>query len=446
MRLTERFRRRDFGHLEMENTFSDPKIYAKPWTTRVTGLFTADTELIEYVCAENEKDSAHLVGKKSDDRAVKVAPEILSKYVGTYLINGKDVGITGVDIVPIQAALEQGELQIGFGTGQKQPAPALSDTTFSWLGGYVDFAKDDKDQVYMVIHQAGGDFRANRGTAPAPPVQRITVFDRTGAVLNTLGEPGLYAQPALSPDGTRVAAVKTDNGNRNIWVFDIASGKSTPVTSGAIRYTSPVWSDDGKQLAYISVVDNTYTIYRKASDGSGSAELLYTHTPGALVVLTDWSPDGRICFWSGKLIYTLNVNGDRKPVELFHTDYNVRGGRFSPDGRFIGYNSDESGKFQTFVGPLNPASKGQQISKDPAAGGIFWREDGKELLFLTLPPEQAVMAVDISTSPAFQAGPPRILFKLPSAIGFPAQLSSVASRDGQRFVFIVQTTAAPPTR
>jgi hypothetical protein len=88
-------------------------------------------------------------------------------------------------------------------------------------------------------------------------------------------------------------------------------------------------------------------------------------------------------------------------------------------------------------------AKGQQISKDPAAGGLFWRQDSKELYFLSLPPDQSMMAVDISTSPTFQSGPPRLLFKLPSQIGTPAQLSSVASRDGERFVFIVQTSAPP---
>ena len=135
------------------------------------------------------------------------------------------------------------------------------------------------------------------------------------------------------------------------------------------------------------------------------------------------------------------MNGDRKPVELFHEDYNVRGGRCLPDGRLVGYNSDESGQFQAFVGPLNPPGKGRQISKDPAAGGIMWREDGKELLFLSMPPVQAVMALDIATSPELRFGEPHMLFKLPSQIGAPAQLSSVASRDGQRFVFIVQTLA-----
>jgi hypothetical protein len=291
---------------------------------------------------------------------------------------------------------------------------------------------------------------ARVNAAPAPQLQRITVFDREGKILSTLGEPGLFTQPTLSPDGMRVAAIKTDttSGNRNVWVFDIASGKGTPVTSGARPNMSPVWSPDGKQIAYVSILDKEiYAITRKASDGSGSEELIYKHTtPGAAMVLTDWSSDGRICFWSGKITYAVSAGGGQKPVELFNEAYDVRGGRFSPDNRFLAYNSNGSGKFQTYVGPLNPVAKGLQISTDPAAGGIFWREDAKELYFLSLPPDQSMMAVDITTTPTFQAGTPRLLFKLPSPIGTPAQLSSVASRDGQRFVFIVQTSAGAPSR
>jgi hypothetical protein len=166
MRVTERIQRKDFGHLEVENTYSDPKIYAKPWTMKIGAQFTADTELIEYVCAENEKDRTHLVGKNSDDtkRAVKLAPEILSKYVGTYMFNAKDFGVPGLEFVPILVALEEGGLQLGFGNGPKQPMIALSETTFTGVGGQVEFSKDDKGQ-FMIIHIAEGDFRGNRANA-----------------------------------------------------------------------------------------------------------------------------------------------------------------------------------------------------------------------------------------------------------------------------------------
>jgi len=163
MLLTERFHRKDFGHMEVENTYSDPKIYAKPWTMKLGGIYTADTEMIEYVCAENEKDRPHLVGKNSDDtkNAVKLSPEILSRYVGTYQIPAKDFGVPGIEFIPVQVALVDGGLQLGFGGGQKQPMTALSETTFTGVGGQVQFGKDDKAQ-YMLIRIAEGEIRGNK--------------------------------------------------------------------------------------------------------------------------------------------------------------------------------------------------------------------------------------------------------------------------------------------
>jgi Tol biopolymer transport system component len=248
-------------------------------------------------------------------------------------------------------------------------------------------------------------------------------------------------QAALSPDGNRVAVIRTDPQTRNsdVWVYDVATGKGTPITSDAAPNTSPVWSRDGREIAYVA---SQNAVYRKASDGSGNEELLYRHAPGGLVVLTDWSNDW-ITFWAGKVTYALPVKGDRKPIELFSESFNVRGARFSPDGRFIAYNADESGQFQAHVGTIkgSSATKGPQISISAAAGGLFWPQNGKELYFLAIQPDQAMMAVDISTDPAFQAGPPRLLFKLPTPTLAPAQLSSVASRDGERFVFLVQAGA-----
>src|SRR5205085_4806656 len=126
LRLMERIRRTDFGHLVIDASWSDPKIYAKPWTSRVNATLTPDTELLEYVCAENERDRPHLVGRNSDDtkRAVTLSQEILSRYVGTYLFNGKEFGIPGVDTIPMQITLDDGALHLGMGGGAKQTMTA----------------------------------------------------------------------------------------------------------------------------------------------------------------------------------------------------------------------------------------------------------------------------------------------------------------------------------
>ena len=165
MRKTERFHRRDFGHLDVDVTVSDPKIYEKSWTVKVEGLFTADTEMLEYVCAENEKDRVHLVGKNSDDtkNAVKLAPEVLSKYTGSYEFRAKELGIPGPDVMEFRVALEDGVLKVGLGGGPKQPMTPLSETSFTGVGGRIEFGRDDRGEVtHMVFRIADGDFRADR--------------------------------------------------------------------------------------------------------------------------------------------------------------------------------------------------------------------------------------------------------------------------------------------
>jgi hypothetical protein len=165
LRLTERIRRTDFGHLAIEVTWSDPKIYAKSWTSKVAGVLTPDTELLEYVCAENERDRVHLVGKNSDDtkNAVTLGQDLLNKYAGNYEFNAKELGIPGPEKLLLRVVLEDGVLKLGMGDGPRQPMTPISETTFAGFGGRLEFGKDDKGQVtHITIKIAEGDFRANR--------------------------------------------------------------------------------------------------------------------------------------------------------------------------------------------------------------------------------------------------------------------------------------------
>ena len=274
-------------------------------------------------------------------------------------------------------------------------------------------------------------------------LQQLTVFDRQGTVVSRVGEPGSYSQAAFSPDGSRLAVIKRDldSDTQDVWTFDIATGKGTAVTSDSALDAAPVWSPDGRSVAYVSVRDNTHGLFRRASDGTGKEERLYQHTTGAPIVLTDWSADGRsLCFWSGDTMFILPLAGERKPLELKREDFFGRGGRFSPDGRLLAFNSNQSGRFQIYVRPLEPlaiAAGPSQVSNEGGIGGIVWRRDGRELFYLSQPPRQTVMAVELTTSPAFEAKAPRPLFEIPTPIGAPAQLSNVSSPDGQRFVFAV---------
>src|SRR5579864_3189519 len=183
---------------------------------------------------------------------------------------------------------------------------------------------------------------------PPNRLRQLTILDRQGKVVKTVGEPGVYAQPAFSPDGTRVAVTRNDpkTGNNDIWTFDVATGKGSAVTSDVWNDNSPIWSADSKQVAYVSTREQYSGIYRKAWDGSGEEELLFRYTPGAGIGFSDWSSDGKyLTFSTGVLLMVqLRENEkalDRKAIEWMREEYDVFGGRFSPDMHFLAYASDE---------------------------------------------------------------------------------------------------------
>ena len=286
---------------------------------------------------------------------------------------------------------------------------------------------------------------------PPPALRRLTVFDRQGKVVSTIGQPGLYNQPGVSPDGKNVVVMRNDpqTGNLDIWTYDIATGMGTAITNDNFPENAPIWAPDGKNVAYASTRQSYAGIYRKAADGTGEEELLFRYTPGAGMVLTDWSPDGKfLTFFTGVLLVVpLRPEEkalDRKALDWLREDYDVLQGRFSPDGRFMAFLSNEVDHehMQVHVRPFDankPDAPGPgpsvQISKNKEGvnGMVFWRQDGKELFYLSR--DWEVVAVDITTSPTFKAGEPKVLFKLQGPLpGNPSQWKNVTP-DGQRFVF-----------
>jgi len=166
LRMTERFRRRDFGRMELQVTISDPAVYAKPLTLSAGGNLAADTELLEYVCLENEKDRVHLVGRTTAEQAVVVAPEILATYAGVYEVESGTPPGNGArgNATVFSITLSGGELLIDLRGKGKVPMIPLSQTMFSpRLLGTYEFVKDDKGVVtHMMVHSAEEVLRAVR--------------------------------------------------------------------------------------------------------------------------------------------------------------------------------------------------------------------------------------------------------------------------------------------
>jgi hypothetical protein len=189
----------------------------------------------------------------------------------------------------------------------------------------------------------------------------------------------------ISPQGDRVA-LQIDNAQADIWVLDLSRGARTRLTFGPVANQYPVWSGDGKWIAYTSGRNGRSSIYRKLSNGSGAEELLLADDQQ--LITNDWSHDGKYLiysrgtFGSNWEILALPLEGERKPfVVVPHSSFGLgSSGSLSPDGRWIAYVSDESGVLETYIA----AFAGQGKWQVSANGGSrpHWSRDGKELYFL----------------------------------------------------------------
>jgi eukaryotic-like serine/threonine-protein kinase len=278
---------------------------------------------------------------------------------------------------------------------------------------------------------------------------QLTWYDRKGSALSTVGEVGEYRELALSPDQTRVAYWRRGD----LWLFEFARGVNTKFTFGSIS-EYPAWSADGSRIAFVSIRGSEYGIYQKASNLAGQEELLYRSLESK--GQANWASDGRFLVYhapnsNGKQadLWILPMGGsamDRKPLSFLRTEFDECCGRFSPDGRWVAYVSNQSGRYEIYVLPFDasnpgsPASGGlHQVSKD---GGDYvrWSGDGKGLFYVA--PDGYLMSVDVNAAGgAFQTGAPQRLFKSPASPD-----AWDVSADGKRFLIAAPAAsgAAPP--
>ncbi len=288
--------------------------------------------------------------------------------------------------------------------------------------------------------------------AVVPVSMQLGWFDRTGREIARLGDRADYADVALSGDGSRAAVSLLDPsaGTRDIWVFDVARGLKTRLTSHPADDFAPVWSPNGDRLVFSSIRQGRVDLYETSTAGVGGDAVVPAGDLDVGKFAGTWSADGRFLAFvaGGRVIarsdlWVLPLSGDRTPFALAASESIETQPRFSPDGRWILYTSNESGRLEVYARPFPGPGRREQISIDGGRYGL-WRKDGSEVFFLS--PDNQIMAAAVRIAgSALQVGAIRPLFRIQFRRIRLDAYPYASSPDGQRFlVNTVVDDAAPP--
>ena len=229
-------------------------------------------------------------------------------------------------------------------------------------------------------------------------------LDRQGKRTGRVGEPADYSNPSLSPDEKKLIVSRMDlqSRTRDLWLFDLASGAASRFTFDPADETNAVWSPDGNRIAFDVVRNGIIDIYQKEAAGASQPKLLL-HS-GENNFIHQWSPDGRFLLYrNGPITWALPLDGTGKPWG----PYAMENARISPNGRWVAYTSNQSGRSEVYVQSFPPSEGKWQVSAD---GGMepIWRKDGKELYYTS---RDKLIAMDVKTdTPVFEPGLAKPLF------------------------------------
>ena len=310
-----------------------------------------------------------------------------------------------------------------------EPTATARDVSFIPAPSFLNFSVS---QTGLLVYSSGA---VEMG-------RELVWYDRQGKLLSKLGLPEYSSWPQISPDGKQLAIrlLRLPAGTYDIWVYDLIRGVQTRMGFSALTAYAPAWSPNGKQLAYAHYSQQAPGdhMYLLNADGTGKEEALEKPIIESLGNYpSSWSPDRQVLLFdhqdkAGKLsIWVLPFGGDRKPYTFVESQSNSHTGKFSPDGRWVAYVSNDSGEDQVYVAPFPGPGARVQVS----SGGGFqprWRGDGQELFYLSA--ELKMMAAQLTETPGdVRIGSVRTLFTVSPLGGVPGYLYDVTA-DGQKFI------------
>ncbi len=363
------------------------------------------------VTGEKAEDAAYWVGSIDSKEKTKLAPaQTLVQYAPPgYLLFVRDRTL-------VAQPFDAGARKI---TGEAVP---LAEKIGTDNVGLARFSVSNNGVLAYRTGETGG---------------RLLWRDRSGKELDTLGDPGDYANPTLSPAGDRLAFNLTDSSNAkgDIWIRDLARGVNSRFTLGPGNNNRPVWSPDGATIVFGSDRGGgTFDLYEKAAKGAGEEKLLFKSDEPKSA--SGWSNDGKYITYGSRSTKTLGdlwalpTFGDKKPIPIAVTPFNEQSPVLSPDGRYVAYLSNESGRDEIYVQTF-PEPGGKWQVSNGGGSDPSWRGDGKEIYYRS--PDQKLMAVEVRPGADFQAGVPQALFPIRIRVGNPRN-KYAPSIDGQRFI------------
>jgi eukaryotic-like serine/threonine-protein kinase len=313
-----------------------------------------------------------------------------------------------------------------------EPVPILTDVQFSPRIAKAAFAASSSG---LLVAQRAGDSGASQ----------LLWFDRKGQETGMALKPGIYGNISLSPNGKAVAVDLTDPASQNtdIWTYDLETQSAKRLTFDPSIDSLPIWSPDGSRIIFGSSRELKFDLFLKDANGAQDEKLIPQDGPDRFP--NDWSRDGKFVLYErGQDLWFVSLP-ELRPSPFLKATFTLKTARFSPDGKWVAYSSNETGRSEIYVTSFPDAHGKWQVSN---AGGEQprWRGDGKELFYLSA--DSKIMAVQVTTGANFDARAPTALFQAyprESVAATSEQFFYDVSPDGQKFLINTQlkTATAP---